>query len=80
MDFAVPVDSRVKLKESEKKREVSRPCQRTEKIVEHESNGDINCNWHARHGYQRIDTSTGGLGNKMTSGDYQNDRILRGVQ
>ena len=41
MDFSVSADHRVKIKESEKK--VLRPFQRTEKDVEHESDGDTNC-------------------------------------
>ena len=30
-----------------KKRQVLRPCQRTEKAVKHEDDGDINCHWDA---------------------------------
>ena len=39
--FAVPVDHKVRSKENEKKKkQVLRPCQRTEKVVEHEGDSD----------------------------------------
>ena len=40
VDFAVPVDHRVKLKESEK--DIARELKKT---VEHESDSDTNFNW-----------------------------------
>ena len=40
------------------------------KTMEHESDGDTNCNWRARYSQQRIGTGSGGLENKRTSGDY----------
>ena len=43
MDFPVPADHKVKFKENEKK-----PYQRTEKTMEHKSDGETNCNWCAR--------------------------------
>ena len=44
--------------------------------MEHESDGDTNCNWHTRYCHQRIDTRTGGLGNKRTSEDQPNYSIV----
>ena len=44
--------------------------------MEHESDGDTNCNWCARSSHQRIGTGTEGLGNKWTSGDHLNYRIV----
>ena len=44
MDFAVPADHRVKLKESEK-RDKYRDLGREQKTIEHEGGGDTNCNW-----------------------------------
>ena len=38
--------------------------------MEHESDGDTNCNRRARYSHPRIGTGTGGLGNKRTSGDH----------
>ena len=34
--------------------------------MEHESDGDITCNWHARYCHQWIGTGTGELGNKRS--------------
>ena len=46
------------------------------------SDDDTNSNWCARNSHQGIGTRTGGLTNKMVSGDYSNSisaRILRRV-
>ena len=43
--------------------------------MEHESDGDTNCNWRARYGHQTIGTGTVGLGNKIVSGDHPNYSI-----
>ena len=47
-----------------------------EKTVEHESDGDTNCNWYTCYSHQRIGTRTGGLRNKRTSGDHPNISIM----
>ena len=44
--------------------------------MEHEDDGDTNCNWSARYSHQKIGTGTGGLGNKRTSGDHLNYTIV----
>ena len=44
--------------------------------MEHETNGDITCNWCARRSNQRIVTGTGGSENKRTSGDHPNYKIV----
>ena len=44
--------------------------------MEHESDGDTICNWCTRYSPQRIGTGTGELGNKRTSGDHPNYRIV----
>ena len=44
--------------------------------MQHESDGDTNCNWNARYNDQRIGTGTGGLGNKRTNGDHPIDSIV----
>ena len=49
----------------------------TEKTMGHESDGDTNCNWHARYSHQRIGTETGGLGNKRMREDYPNNSIVQ---
>ena len=40
--------------------------------MEHESDGDTNCNQRARYSHRRIGTETGGLRNKRTSGEHPN--------
>ena len=72
VDFAVPADHSVKLKESEKRDK----CLDLEKTVEYENGGDTNCDWCTRYIHQRIGTMTGGLGNKRTSGDHPNYSII----
>ena len=74
MDFVVPADHRVKLKENEKS--VPTPFSTTEKTKELESDGDTNCNWRTRYSHQRIGTGTGGLRNKGTSRDQSNYSIV----
>ena len=43
--------------------------------MEHESDGDTNCNWYEWYIHQKNDNGTGGLENKRTSGDHPNDSI-----
>ena len=40
--------------------------------MEHENDGDINCNWCSWYSYEGTGTRTGGLGNKRREGDHQN--------
>ena len=40
--------------------------------MEHESDGDIHCNWRAEYSHQRIGTVTGGLRNKRMSRVHPN--------
>ena len=44
--------------------------------MEHESDGDTNCNWCACYSHQRIDKESEVLGNKRTNGDYPNYGIV----
>ena len=48
--------------------------------MEHESVGDINCNWCTPYSHQRIGLGTVGLENKSTSRDHPNDCIVEIVQ
>ena len=61
VDFAIPGDHRVKLKESKKK---GKYLVENWKNIKRESDGDTNCNWCARYSQQKIDKGTGGLGKK----------------
>ena len=44
--------------------------------MEHESDGDINCNRYARFSYQKICKETGRIGNKNTNGNHPNNSIV----
>ena len=50
VDFAVPVDNRVKVKKRWKAEQKPGPCQRTENVVDHEGNGDANHSWSPSNG------------------------------
>ena len=80
VNFAVPADHRVNLKEIEKKDKYLDLARELKKTVEHESDGDTNCNWCSWYSHQRIDKGTGGLGKKRTSGDHPNYSIIEFIQ
>ena len=40
--------------------------------MEHKSDGDISLNWSIWYNHRKIDTKTGGLGNKKKSRDHPN--------
>ena len=75
MDFAVPAEHSVKLKESEKK-DMHIDFAKELKTVEHKSGGFTNCNWCSCYSHQLTNTRTGVLGNKRTSGDHPNYLII----
>ena len=76
MDFAVPADHRVKLKESEKKDKYLDLARELKKTEKHESGGYTNCQWCSWYSHRRIIKGTGGLGNKRTSGGHPNYYII----
>ena len=47
------------------------------KTMEHENDGDTNCNWCFWYSYRRIDKGTGGLGNEKTTGHPPNYSIIK---
>ena len=49
VDFAVPADHRINLKESEKKDKYLDLARELKKAVEHESNYCASCDWCVRH-------------------------------
>ena len=75
MDFAVPVDLKVKLKESEKKYKYLDLTREMQKTMEHESEVDNDCNLLAPFSHQRSGKETRGIGNKWKSEDYPNNCI-----
>ena len=48
--------------------------------MEHEGDGDINCNFRARYSQEMIGTGTERLGNKKTSGDHLTTALLRSAR
>ena len=48
--------------------------------MEHEGDGDTNCNWCIRNNPQRLGNGTGKLGNKRTSGDHPDYNIIKAGQ
>ena len=50
----------------QKERLVLRTCKRTEKAMEHEDDGDTNCNLCTRKGSKRLDKGAGKVGNERT--------------
>ena len=52
VDFAVPVDHRVKIKESEK-RDMYLDLTKELKTMEHEDDGDTSCGWCTRNNPQK---------------------------
>ena len=45
--------------------------------MEHERDGDSNCDRCPRYSHQKISKETGGLENKRTSSDYPNYNIIK---
>ena len=76
VNFAFPADHRVKLKESGKRDKYQDLVRDLKKAMELESDGDTDCNWGTRNSHQRIDTETGGPGDKRMSRDHSNYSII----
>ena len=78
VDFAVPADHRLKFQESDMKDKfLDLVKELKKKTVEHESANYTNCNWYFWYSPRRIDTRTGGLGNKWTKEDHPNYSIIK---
>ena len=71
VDFAVPADNRVKLKESEKKNKYLDFTRELKKLW----NMKVNYNWCSWYSYHRYNKGIGELGNKRMSGDHLNNCI-----
>ena len=76
MDFAISAEHGVKLKEREKKDKYYDFAMKMKKNVEHESDGDTNCNWCSWYSNQRTGRRTGTFENKRTSGDNPDYSIV----
>ena len=79
MDFAVPADHRIKVKESEKKDkslDLARELKKKKKTMDYEGDNYTNHDWCFWYSHQRIIKGTRGLRNKRTSGDHPNYSII----
>ena len=74
MDSVVPTNHEVKLKESEKSNEFPDPVRELKKLWTWKWSFSQLCSWYS---HQRIDTGTGGLGNKRKNGDHPNYSIVQ---
>ena len=70
VDFAVPADHRIKLKECEKKDKELDLARELKKTMEHAGDNYTNCNWCVWNSNERITKRTGGLESWRTSGDH----------
>ena len=79
VDFAVPVDHKVELKENKKDKYLDFASE-LKKKMEHERDIYTNCDWYSWYSHQRIIKGTGGLGKERTSGDHPNHYIIENGQ
>ena len=81
MDFGLPADYKVKLKESEKKNKYFDLARKLKKkTMEHEGDSYTNRDWRFWYSHQMVIKGTGRLGNKRTSGDHSNYYIIENDQ
>ena len=77
VDFAFPVDQRVKIKESKKSEKYVDLAKELKRTMEHEGDGDINSNPCTWNNTQRIVKETGWLGSEWKCGDRPEYRIIK---
>ena len=80
VDFGVPVDHRIKQKESEKKDEYLDFARELKKLMEHDGDSYTDCDWCFWYSHQRIIKGTGGLGGWRARRDHQNYNIIENSQ
>ena len=80
VDFAVPADDRIKLKDCEKKDKYLDLTRELKKSMEHEGDDCNNCDWCFWHSKKRIIKGPGGLGSWRASGYHPNDSITENGQ
>ena len=80
MDFTVSAEYRVKIKESKKVHKYLDLARELKKAVEHEGDGDTNCNWCTWNDPQRLRRNTGRIGNERKNEDHPNDSIVENCQ
>ena len=75
VDFDVPADHRIKLKESEKKDKYLDLARELKKLSNMKCTNHI-CDWCTRYSNERTIKRSGGLGKKRASGNYPNYCII----
>ena len=80
VDFAVPADHRIKLKECEKRDKYLDLARELKKTMEHACGNYINCNWSVWNSNKRIAKGTRGPGSWRTSGDHPKDSTVENGQ
>ena len=76
VDFAIPADHRLKIKENEKGDKYYDLARELKKDMEHRSDSDTNCKWYAQNNPQRFGKGAGRVGKRGTSRDHPNYSIL----
>ena len=80
VDFAVPADHRIKLKECEKRDKYLDLARELKKTMEHAGDNYTNCNWCVWNSDKRITKGTGGLGSWRMGGDHPNGSTVENGQ
>ena len=80
VDFAVPTEQRIKLKECEKKDKYLNLARELKKTMKHEGDDCTNCDYCFWHSDWRIIKGSEGFGSWWTSGDHPNDSIIEDGQ
>ena len=80
VDFAVPADHRINLKEYERKDKYLDLARKLKRTMENEGDDCANCDWCFWNSKETIIKGPGGLGSWQTSGDHPNDNIIEGGQ
>ena len=69
LDFAIPANHKIQLKESEKKDKYLDFARELKKTMEREGDNYTNDDCYSWYSHQKISTRNGGLGDKRTGGD-----------
>ena len=77
VDFAVPTDHRIKLKEWEKRDKYLDLARELKKTMEQDGDNYTNCDWCFWHGNKRIIKGPERFGSWRPSGDHPNNSIAK---
>ena len=80
MDFTVPSDYRMKIKENEKRDKYLDLARELKKAMEHAGDGDTNCNRYTWNGPQRLGKGAGRAENRRTCRNHPTITLLRSAR